>query len=363
MKRWLAIVATISLGVFIFCTQFIVTGPEVITLTETGSTLVFPVLEAWSSRYHEMNPNVRIASAATGSGMGITQVGEGLVDIGASDAYLHREEHLERYFDLVHIPILVGDVAIAYNVPEVGNRTLRLSASVISKIWRGMITYWDDEELKALNPDVELPHEQIRVIYRADSSGTTFLFTSWLTLEDPEWENTLGYGVKVRWTVGIGADGSQSVAELTRSTKYSISYLGSAWVKENNLPSANILNPTSGIFVASTVANIKAATDSAMEAGMIPSTFTGEGPNVPLFNAPGENSYPLIGFVYFLVKNDQTKIDPERAMALKDFLLWVIDQNGGQAIVPEFDYAPLPASVSEAVREEILTAIKWPEGG
>ncbi len=335
-------------------------GLSNVVITETGSSLAYPVIEMWANEYSRLKPYVTVNAASTGSGMGIAQAGEGIVDIGASDIYIYKEELLRKYGDLVHIPIFIGGVGVTYNIPELGNLTLNMTADILAGIYMGEVVYWDDPALKSANPGVKLPHKKITPIYRSDSSGTTFLFTAWLTVTSKKWK--VGYGKKVKWPVGIGAEGSQGLIELVKQTPYSIGYVGIAWAKESGLPLAAVYNPTSRVFVAPSVKTLVSAAKNAFKAGLIPRDMRGSGAKVPLFNAPGKDSYPIAGFIYFLVKADQTGKPTEVATALKEFLLWVVDPVGGQKYVSIFSYGPLPDEVAQLVKGVIENEIQWPGG-
>ena len=267
---------------------------------------------------------------------------------------------VRRYGDLVHIPIFIGGVGITYNIPELGNLTLNMTADVLARIYSGKIVFWDDPAIKAVNPGVKLPHGRITPVYRSDSSGTTFLFTAWLSVSSAEWG--IGYGKKVRWPVGIGAEGSQGLVELVKQTPYSIGYVGIAWARKGGLPLAAIYNPSSRRFVVPTVKTLVSAAKNALKAGLIPPDMRGSGARVPLFNAPGEDSYPIAGFIYFLVKADQTGKPVKKARALREFLLWVVDPVGGQRYVPIFGYGPLPDEVAQLVKGIVENKVRWPGG-
>jgi phosphate transport system substrate-binding protein len=342
-----------------------------ITINGAGATFPFPLIDTWRVEYPNVNPNVNINYQSIGSGGGIRQFTERTVDFGASDAPLSENNTQSLPAPAVHIPETIGSVVAAYNINGVPEKGLKLTGPVLADIFRGTITTWNDPRIQELNPDLTLPSEDIIVAHRSDGSGTTFVWTSYLSAVSPEWSDTVGAGTAVEWPVGLGAPGNEGVASTITSTPNSIGYVELAYALTTDTDYAYIQN-MEGNFVEPSLNSTQAAVQAAVQSGGGTSTNATTSNNstgttnatgtqnttsinlpaggeswtdVSLLNAPGANSYPIASFSYFLLYQDlSTNIDNmERARALVDFIQWAITD--GQQFADELSFVPLPESV------------------
>ncbi len=296
-----------------------------------GATFPYPAYSKWFYSY-EKETSVKINYQAIGSGGGIKQVSEGTVDFGASDAPLKGKDQAAR--KLVMVPMIAGAVAMVYNLPGVDS--LNLPTDVIVGIFMGNITKWDDPAIKAANPGVNLPNKAITVAHRADGSGTTNIFTSFLSI-DQDWKDYIGAGSSVSWPVGLGGKGNEGVAGIVKSRAGAIGYVELAYALENHMQVAAVGNK-SGKFIFPTQEGVKAAMNSAT----IPDDF-----NVMIVNAPGDTAYPISGFTFLLLRKDYAKT-PE----VVKFIEWAY--KNGDAAASALQYVPL----SDAVKAKALAKIK-----
>jgi phosphate transport system substrate-binding protein len=308
-----------------------------VKLTGAGSTFDYPIFSKWFDTYNKMT-GVQINYASIGSGGGIRQVTEGTVDFGASDAPLTEEQmntfKQKRGTDVLHIPIIMGGVAITYNLPSVGNG-IKLDGKTLADIYLGKVTKWNDPILVKMNPDKKLPNKAILVAHRSDGSGTTFIFTSYLSKVSPEWAKKCGNSTSVDWPVGLGAKGTEGVAGIIAQTQGSIGYIELAYAKQNNLPYCELKNKA-GNFIEvnfNTVSNAAAGASKHMPEDL----------RAVITNADGEKSYPICGFSWVVVPKDIK--DHSHADALVNFLKWAVTK--GQADATSLYYAPLPNSVQK----------------
>ncbi len=314
-----------------------------VKLTGAGSTFDYPIFSKWFDTFNK-NTGIQINYASIGSGGGIRQVIEGTVDFGASDAPLTQEQmktfKQKRGTDVLHIPIIMGGVAVTYNLPSVG-QGIKLDGQTLADIYLGKITKWDDSRLKKLNPDKKLPNKAILVAHRSEGSGTTFIFTSYLTKVSPEWAKKCGNSTSVNWPVGLGAKGTEGVAGIIAQSKGAIGYIELAYAKQNNLPYC-LLKNKDGNFVD---VNFNTVSDAA----------AGAAKNMPedlravITNSSGKNSYPICGFSWMVVPRDIK--NHSHATALVKFLKWAVTK--GQADATSLYYAPLPKSVQKLDLEKI----------
>ncbi len=311
-----------------------------VALTGAGATFPYPLYSRWFEEYSRLVPGADINYQSIGSGGGIKQITEGTVDFGASDAPLS-DEQLAKAPDLVHIPTVAGAEAIVYNLPEVKER-LKFTPAVIAGIYLGKIKSWDDPALREANPGVALPARPITVVHRSDGSGTTYIFTHYLSKASPEWKEKVGFGTSVNWPVGLGGKGNEGVAGVVRQTPGSIGYVELAYAVQNRMTYGLVRN-RAGKFVEPTLRGTTAAMASV--AGSMPedlrATFT---------DAPGEDAYPIAGFTYILLHREQR--DKEKAETLVNFLWWAV--HDGQAYAEELLYAPLAPEVVKRVEEKLL---------
>jgi phosphate transport system substrate-binding protein len=292
---------------------------EDVSLTETGSSLLYPVFNIWVSEYAKTHPDVHITTASTGSGAGIEQAVSGAVQIGTSDAYMS-DEQAKHSPHIINVPMAIAAQTVNYNVPGVNSTPLKLDGPTLAGIYTGKVRQWDDKAIAGLNPGINLPHHDIIPVHRGDGSGDTFIFTQYLTFSTQSWENTLGYGTSIAWPEVPGtvkAEGNAGILRAIQETPYSISYLGVSLhgeIAKANLGTAS-LKSYSGEFLLPTPESIAAAA-----ASLTPRTPADE--RLTLVNAPGANAYPLVNYEYAIVSTLQA--NPATAGAVRKFLLWAI---------------------------------------
>jgi phosphate transport system substrate-binding protein len=313
-----------------------------ITINGAGSTFVFPLMDTWRVQYNKLHPDVSFNYQSIGSGGGIKQLFSKTVDFGASDAPLSASQTSSAPAPVVHIPESIGSVAVIYNIPEIPNSGLKLTGQVLGNIFLGSITKWDDPQIKALNPNLQLPSQDIVTIHRSEGSGTTFIWTSYLSKHNSDWNTKVGSGIQVQWPVGIGATGSEGVANTLKGTPYSIAYVELNYALENKMTTASLQN-SAGNFVAPTLDSTKAAV--AASGGNLPA---GDQPwsSVSMLDAPGQNAYPIASFTYIIVYKDlaiDPNLDQGKAQALVSFLSWAVTD--GQQYSGALSFVPLPDTV------------------
>ena len=338
-KRAITVAALLALGVLTFPT--VAARADELSLTETGSSLLYPLFNVWVSEYTKTHPGIHLTTGSTGSGAGIEQAISGAVQIGASDAYMS-DAQARQNPQIVNVPMAISAQTVNYNLPGLNTTKLKLDGPVLVGIYTGKIRSWDDKPIAALNPDVKLPHHDIIPIRRADGSGDTFVFTQYLTFTTPSWENTIGYGTSVAWPAvpgSLSADGNLGVLKATQETPYSISYVGISFhteIAEDALGTA-LLKSYSGEFLAPTPETIAAAA-----ASLSPRTPPDE--RLTLVNAPGANAYPLVNYEYAIVSTKQA--NPETAKAIRKFLLWAIaPDETNEKYLDDAHFIALPAHI------------------
>ncbi len=309
-------------------------GAGIITLNGAGATFPFPLYSRWFAEYNRAHPDVRINYQSIGSGGGIEQVKKGTVDFGASDAPLSDTQLKEMGRPVLLIPTVAGAIAMSYNIPGVGTG-LHLSAQNIVALYMGGIKTWNDSKLQADNPGMKLPNMPITVVHRSDGSGTTFHFTSFLSAVSSEWATKAGRGTAVEWPAGIGGKGNEGVAGIVKQTPGAIGYVELAYVKQNNLTYAVVRNKD-GRWVAPTLG----ATTAAAAGGAEQMVRTKD-VRVSIAYAPGATVYPIVGFTYLLIPEQQT--DEVKGRALVEFLWWAI--HDGEKDAALLLYAQLPPAV------------------
>jgi phosphate transport system substrate-binding protein len=317
-------------------------------LLETGSSLLYPLMNLWVAAYQETHHDVQITTESTGSGTGISQAIGGVAQIGASDAYMSDAQmHQTR---MLNIPLAISAQQINYNLPGLNNTHLNLSGPVLADIYSGRITSWDDPRIKRLNPHVarRLPHQGIIPIHRSDGSGDTFIFSQYLSKSTPSWNSGPGYGTTISWpsvSSAVGANGNPGMVQTCKATPYSIAYIGVSFLNQTNDAGLGYaaLENRDGKFVLPT-----ATTISADARELENSTPADE--RISLIFAPGAESYPIINYEYAIVNPHQP--DAATRDALKDFLTWAITKDGGQQarFLDAVHFLPLPALV---VRESM----------
>lgn len=313
-----------------------------VDLTGAGATFPYPIYSRWFSDYAQ-ETGVRINYGSLGSGAGIRQVSEQTVDFGASDSPMTDAELADaKGGRLLHIPTVMGAVVVTYNLPAV-SQPLKLSGDVIAAIFLGTITKWNDPRIAALNPGVTLPADDILVVHRTDGSGTTYIFTDYLTSVNQAWANGPGRGKQVNWPVGLGGKGNEGVAAQVKQTPGAVGYTELAYAKQNRLPTALVGNKD-GNFVEPTLENIQAAATGVLEQLPADTDF-----RVSIVNAPGAQAYPISSLTWILLYEQQA--DSVKGRKLVDFLRWALTKGDQQAST--LDYAPLPAPVVERVLQRL----------
>lgn len=320
-----------------------------IVINGAGATFPFPLIDTWRVDYKTVKPDVDINYQSIGSGGGVKQFTAKTVDFGASDAPLTAQE-MQGAPNTVHIPETIGSVVAAYNVPSIPDKGLKLTGDVLADIFLGKITKWNDPRIASLNPDKKLPGDDIVTVHRSDGSGTTFVWTDYLSNVSSAWNQQVGRGKSVQWPTGIGAPGNEGVANAIKGTANTIGYIELTYALTTNTPFAFIKNKD-GNFVEPSLESTKAAVDSV--SGSLPKgdqAWT----NVTMVNAPGNNSYPIASFSYILLFKELStnpSIDQAKAKSIVDFLSWAITD--GQKTAEKINYVPLPDNVVKLDQDTI----------
>ena len=312
---------------------------ETVTLNGAGATFPNPIYTKWFSEYNKLHSDVQINYQSIGSGGGIRQVLAGTVDFGASDGPMSDEQLGQAKVKILHIPTVLGAVVPAYNVPGVSGE-IKFTPDVLANIFLGKITNWNDPAIAKANAGVSLPNQPIIVIHRSDGSGTTFIFTDYLSKVSKEWESTVGKGTAVKWPIGLGGKGNEGVAGQIRQLQGSIGYVELIYAVQNSISYGSVKN-AAGEFLKATLAGV---TDAAASVKTMPADF-----RVSITNAPGKTAYPISSFTWLLIPV-QAKT-PANGKILADFLTWMVSD--GQKLAGPLSYAPLPDSVAEKVKAAI----------
>ena len=312
-------------------------------LNGAGATFPYVIYSKWFDVYHKMT-TVEFNYQAIGSGGGIRQVIEGTVDFGASDAPMTNEQMMQvkqkQGTEILHIPTVMGAVVVTYNLPKVG-KGLKLTPDVLSDIYLGNITKWSDSRITSINSGLSLPDEAIFVTHRSDGSGTTNIFTGYLSKVSNSWKSKVGQGTSVNWPVGLGGKGNEGVAGLVKQTEGSIGYVELAYAEKNNLPYAALKNKA-GYFVEPTFDAVSAAAAGFIK--NMPADL-----RVEITNADGKDSYPIAGFTWLLIYKNMK--DKAKARAVVKFLKWAVTD--GEKYAKELYYAPLPKEVVKLDEKKI----------
>src|SRR5262245_33638070 len=324
-------------------------GNAAVNLQGAGASFPNPLYQKWISEYGKANPHVKIDYQSIGSGGGIKQIKEQTIDFGASDAPMKDEDLKAAPGEILHVPTVLGAVVITYNLPGL-SKPLRFSPETIADIFLGKIKKWNDPKIAADNPGVTLPTTDITVVHRSDSSGTSAVFTDYLSKVSPEWKEKVGAGVSPSWPVGIGGKGNEGVTGQIKNTPNTIGYVELAYAVQNNLPVAELKN-ASGNFIKPTIDSVVAAA-----AGAIASTP--DDLRVSITNATGADAYPISSYTYLLVYKDQK--DAAKGKALVDYLWWGLHE--GEGFAKELQYAPLPAEIVKRAEGKVnsITAANKP---
>ncbi len=303
------------------------------SLTGAGGTFINPLAQKWFDAYNKKT-GVQINYQSVGSGAGIQQYTQGTVDFGESDGPMTDAQIAAVHGAVIHIPAALGAVVLTWNLPALGSTKLRLDGPTIANIYLGKITKWNDPALARLNPHVKLPSTDIIVVHRSDGSGTTYIFTDYLSKVSPEWSSKVGKATSVNWPVGLGGKGNEGVTQQVKQVEGGFGYVELIYAISNHMPFADVKN-SSGNFVTP---SLQTTTNAAAGVKFPANTDF----RVSITDAPGAQAYPISSFTWFLIRPDMT--DATKAKALKNFLEWMVTPEA-QAMSTALDYAPLPAPV------------------
>jgi phosphate transport system substrate-binding protein len=333
MKRTAQLLAATFL-----CLAFVLAAQSGLLINGAGATFPYPIYSKWFDVYHQKSPNIQFNYQSVGSGAGIKQVTEGTVDFGASDGPMNNDQ-LKAFQDkrgtqILHFPTVIGAAVPTYNIPGV-TATLNFTPEALSGIFLGKITKWNDPAIAGANSGVNLPANDIVVVHRSDGSGTTYMWTDYLSKVSDEWKNKVNKNTSVNWPVGLGGKGNEGVTGLVKQTPNAIGYVELIYVLQNKIAYGTVKN-AAGSFVKADVASVSAAAAGAVKD--MPADF-----RVSITNAPGKNAYPISSFTWLLIP---AKIqDTAKRDAIKGFLKWMLTD--GQGYSEELSYAKLPKEIVE----------------
>jgi phosphate transport system substrate-binding protein len=309
-------------------------------LTGAGATFPYPIYSKWFSEYAAAHPGVEINYQSIGSGGGIRQVTAGLVDFGASDMPMADDALAGSKIKLIHIPTVLGAVVPVFNVPGVSN--IRFSGGVLANIYLGKISMWNDGQIAKDNPGVQLPAQKIIVVHRSDGSGTSFIFTDYLSKVSSEWGNGPGRGTSPSWPAGVGGKGNEGVAGLVRQLPGAIGYVELIYALQNKIAFGAVQN-AAGTWVTASIGGV---TEAAAGIKQMPADY-----RISITNAPGKDAYPISSFTYLLIPLHSA--DPAKGKVIKDLLIWIV--NSGESEAAALSYAPLPQSVAAKVLKTVYS--------
>ena len=335
-------------------------GPELVsgsyTINSAGATFPYPLIDLWRVEISKAtSENLQLNYQSIGSGGGVQQHIAKTVNFAATDAPLRKSE-TELTSSTLHIPESIGGVVVAYNIPEIPDSGLKLDGDTLAKIYLGEITKWNDESIAKNNPDKSLPDEKIVPVRRSDGSGTTFVFTDYLTSTSLDFDVAVGKGKSVQWPARThGAAGNEGVAGIIRSTEYTIGYVELAYAFQTSMSYAHVQNGDGTAFIEPTLDSISAASNAAAQTLPKPE---GDWSGVSIVNAPGPDSYPISSFTYLLVYNEisQTTKSKEQAQALVYMIHWMLTT--GQSFSPDLLYVPIPEAVAD-IGKDALSQITY----
>lgn len=342
MRASLSLCAVLTLAFAIACDSRERSAGEAaasqVALTGAGATFPKPLYEKWAAQYGRMHANVSINYQGIGSGGGIRQIIEKTVDFGATDGPMTDAQLAKAPAELLHIPMILGAVVPVYNLPQV-KQPLVFSGPVLAELFLGRITRWNDPQLVQLNPDAGLPDQPVTTVHRSDGSGTTYIFTDYLSKVSNAWEAGPGRSTTVNWPVGRGAKGNDGVAADVKQNQGSLGYVELVYAANNNITYGGVINAT-GKPIHASIESVSAA--AALRD--IPADL-----RLSITNASGENAYPISGLTWILLYKEQE--DPDKAEALVDFLWWAT--HDGQALAAPLHYAPLPKELVPLIERKL----------
>ena len=313
------------------------------SLTGAGATFPNPIYTKWFDAYNKKT-GIQINYQSIGSGGGIRQFTEGTVDFGASDGPMNESQIQAVNGNVLHVPTVLGAVAVTYNLPVLGNTQLKFDGNLLVDIFMGRVTNWNDPKIAALNPGVKLPDQDLIVVHRSDGSGTTYVFTDYLNKFSREWKDKVGYATSVNWPVGLGGKGNEGVTQQIKQTEGALGYVELIYAISNKLPYAQVKN-AAGNFITPSLETVTAAAAGTK----LPKDTDFR---VSITNAPGDRAYPIASFTWLLVKKDNK--DAAKAKLIRDFLTWMITPEA-QKMAAELHYAPLPDPVVSLVQARLPT--------
>ncbi len=316
---------------------------QTLQINGAGATFPYPIYSKWFDEYHNAHPTIQINYQSIGSGGGIRQLSAGTVFFGASDGPMTNEQITAAGFRVLHLPTVLGGVVPVYNVPGVG--ALKFNGATLANIFLGKITKWNDPAIKATNPGVNLPGDEITVVHRSDGSGTSYIWCDYLSKVSPEYRQKVGVATSVNWPAGVGGKGNEGVAGLVKQTPGSIGYVELIYALQNKISYGAVQN-MAGEFVNASTETVSNAAASAVK--NMPKDF-----RVSITNAPGKDVYPIASFTWLLLQ--ESPRDLQRSRTMVDFVKWAITD--GQKFATQLGYAPLPKEVV-ALEMEALKKIK-----
>ncbi|MBS1962522.1 MAG: phosphate ABC transporter substrate-binding protein PstS [Bdellovibrionales bacterium] len=312
---------------------------DVVSINGAGATFPYPLYSKWFSEYRKVDPGVEINYQSIGSGGGVRQLLEKTIDFGASDAPMKDEQLAKAATPIYHFPTVLGAVTLAFNLPGFTGE-LKLTPELVADLFLGKIYYWNDAKIAAVNPGVALPDVPVMIIHRSDGSGTTAVFTDYLSKVSPEWKTKVGSGTAVKWPIGIGGKGNEGVTGFLKNSPGAIGFVELLYAETNHLQVASLKN-AAGNFVRPSVAAVTEAAAGALKD--IPKDF-----RVSITNSSGKSAYPIASFTYLLLYK---KSAPAKSAKLKAFLGWALGD--GQKLAESLFYAPLPAELAARARAQI----------
>jgi len=311
-------------------------------LNGAGATFPYPIYSKWFNEYHNLHSDIQINYQSIGSGGGIRQVQAGTVDFGATDGPMTDEQIAQSKVKVLHIPTVLGAVVPAYNIPGVSGE-VKLTAEALAGIFLGRISKWTDKAITSANPGINFPDQNITVVHRSDGSGTTYIFTDYLSKVSRDWQGIVGKGTSVKWPVGIGGKGNEGVAGSIRQLPGSIGYIELIYAIQNKIPYGSVQNSSKNFVKASLETTTAAAVGVKM-----PADF-----RVSITDPPGKSAYPIASFTWLLIPTHPA--DANKGKILKDFLFWMLDK--GQTMVEALSYAPLPKDAVEKEKAAISSQV------
>jgi phosphate transport system substrate-binding protein len=321
----------------LFFFSFSIPGTAQVALNGAGSTFVFPIFSKWADEYEKQRPEVRISYMPNGSGAGIALTLSGMLDFGGTDAPVDDVELSKSKIQLLHVPVILGADVPAYNLPEV-QTPLQFTGDLLANIFLGKVTNWNDPAIAALNPTVNLPNRAITVVHRQDGSGTTYIWTDYLSKISSEWKSRIGKGTKVKWPVGVEANGNEGVSQKIQELSGAIGYAELSYAEKKKIPFGNVQNKA-GRFIRASVSGIE---EAAASSDLAQTDF-----RVSISNAPGPAAYPIASFSWILIPTRAK--NPEVNKALRNFLSWIITD--GQKYATVLSYCPLPQQVAARAKQ------------